>query len=110
MALGKVQEDMKKYADRHRGKAEEYRVGDLVLLSTKDLKYQMVGRRMEKLMERFVGPYRVKSIVSTNTLELELPSTVKIHLVVNVSRVQRYTGQVEGQRKEMPQLVVIEVS
>ena len=47
---------------------------------------------MEKLMERFVGPYRVKSIVSTNILELELPSTVKIHLVVNINRVQRYTG------------------
>jgi len=44
----------------------------------------------------------------TNTLELELPSTVKIHLVVNVSRVQRYTEQVEEQRKEMPQPVVIE--
>jgi len=47
---------------------------------------------MEKLMERFVGPYRVKLIVSTNALELELPSTVKIHPVVNVSRVRRYTG------------------
>jgi len=68
-ALSKAQEDMKKYADRHRGEVEEYRVGDLVLLSTKDLKYQMVGRRMEKLTERFVGPYKVKSIVSTNVIE-----------------------------------------
>ena len=42
-----------------------------MLLSTKDLKYQMVGRRMEKLTERFVGPYKVKSIVSMNTIELE---------------------------------------
>ena len=87
---------MKKYANRHRGEAEEYRVGDLVLLSTKDLKYQMVGRRTEKLTERFVGPYKVKSIVLTNAIELELPNTVKIHPVVNVSRVQRYTSQVEG--------------
>jgi len=107
-ALSKAQEDMKKYADRHRGEVEEYRVGDLVLLSTKDLKYQMVGRRTEKLTERFVGPYKVKSIVSTNAIELELPSTVKIHPVVNVSRVRRYTNQVEGQKKEMPQPVVIE--
>ena len=60
---------------------------DLVLPSTKDLKYQIVGRRMEKLTERFVGPYKVKFIVSTNAIELELPSTIKIHLVVNVSRV-----------------------
>ena len=72
-----------------------------MLLSTKDLKYQMVGRRTEKLMKRFVGPYKVKAIVLTNAIELELPSTVKIHLVVNISRVQRYTKQVEGQRKEL---------
>jgi len=86
-ALSKAQEDMKKYVDRHRGEVEKYKVGDLVLLSTKDLKYQMVGRRMEKLTERFIRPYKVKSIVSTNAIELELPSTVKIHPVVNVSRV-----------------------
>jgi len=107
-ALVKAQEDMKKYADRHRGDAEEYRVGDLVLLSTKDLKYQMVGRRTEKLTERFVGSYKVKAIISTNTIELELPNSIKIHPVVNVSRVRKYTSQVEGQRKEKPQLVVIE--
>jgi len=53
-----------------------------------------VGRRTEKLMERFVGPYKVKSIVLTNVIELELPSIVKIHPVVDVSRVRRYTGQV----------------
>jgi len=63
---------------------------------------------MEKLTERFVGPYKVKAIVSTNAIELELPSTVKIHPVVNVSRVRRYTEQIEGQRKELPQPVVIE--
>jgi len=106
--LSKAQEDMKKYADRYRGEVEEYEVGDLVLLSMKDLKYQMVGRRTEKLTERFVGPYKVKSIVSTNAIELELPSIVKIHPVVNVSRVRRYTSQVEGQKKEMPQPMVIE--
>jgi len=38
-ALQKAQEDMKRYADRKRGEVEEYKVGDLVLLSTKDLKY-----------------------------------------------------------------------
>jgi len=107
-ALGKVQEEMKRYMDRKRGDVDEYKVGDLVMLSTKDLKYQMVKRRTEKLMERFVGPYRIKKIISSNAVELELPSMVKIHLVVNISRIQRYIGQVEGQRKEQPAPVVIE--
>jgi len=107
-ALGKAQTDMKKYADRKRSDIEEYKVGDLVMLSTKDLKYQMVGRRMEKLTERFVGPYRIKKIISLNAIELELPSTVKMHPVVNVSRIRRYVGQVEGQKKEQPLPVIIE--
>jgi len=39
VALGKAQEDIKKYADRRRSEVDEYKVGDLVMLSTKDLKY-----------------------------------------------------------------------
>jgi len=33
-ALRKAQEEMKKQADKHRGKVEEYKIGDRVLLST----------------------------------------------------------------------------
>ena len=106
--LEKVQKEMKKYTDRKKGKADDYKVGDLVMLSTKDLKYQMVGRRTEKLTERFVGPYKIKKIISSNAVELELSSTVKIHPVVNVSRIQWYVEQVEGQRKEKPAPVIIE--
>jgi len=42
-ALTKAQKEMRRYADRKRREAVEYKVGDLVLLSTKDLKWQMVG-------------------------------------------------------------------
>ena len=58
-------------------------------------------------MEQFVRPYQVKGIILTNTIELDLPSTIKIHPVVNVSRVQRYRNQVEGQKKEWPVPVII---
>jgi len=98
---------MKKYADKKRREVDDYKVEDLVMLSTKDLKYQMVGRRTEKLTERFVGPYRIKKIISLNAVKLELPSIVKIHSVVNISRIQRYIGQVEGQRKEQLAPVII---
>ena len=105
--LGKAQEEIKKYTNKKRGEANEYKVGDLVMLSTKDLKYQMTSRRTEKLTERFVSPYKVKKIISANAVKLELPSTIRIHLVVNVSRIHRYIGQVEGQRKEQPTPVII---
>ena len=44
MALSKAQKEMKKYVDKKRAKVNKYKVKDLVMLSTKDLKYQMVGR------------------------------------------------------------------
>ena len=106
-ALKKGQEDMRKYADRKRSDIDEYKVGDLVMLSTKDLKYQMVRRRTEKLTKRFVGPYKIKEIISLNMVKLELPSIVRIYLVVNVSRVRRYVGQVEEQRKKQLAPVII---
>jgi len=83
-------------------------VKDLIMLSTNNLKYQMIGRRTEKLTERFVGLYKIKKIVLTNAVELELPSTVRIHPVVNISRIYRYIEQVEEQKKKQQALVIIE--
>jgi len=68
----------------------------------------MKGRRSEKLTKCFVGPYKVKGIISSNTIELELPKSIRIYPVVNVSRVQLYKPQVEGQKKIPPKLVIIE--
>ena len=67
-----------------------------MLLSTKDLKYQMQEKRTEKLTEWFVEPYKIKKIISINIIKLNLPSIVKIHPVVNVSRVYRYKDQMEN--------------
>ena len=39
------------------------------------------------MTEWFVEPYKVKGIVLTNAIELELPSSIKIYPVVNVSQV-----------------------
>jgi len=69
-ALEKAQEEMKKFADRKREEGEEYKVGNLVLLSMKDLKWQMKRRRLEKLTECFVDLYKIKGIISSNVVEL----------------------------------------
>jgi len=106
-ALEKAQEEIKKYANRKRMEIDKCKVGDLVMLSTKDLKYQMVKRRTEKLMKRFVEPYRIKKIVLSNIIELKLPSIVKIHPVVNVNKIHKYVGQVEEQKKKQLAPVII---
>jgi len=43
-----------KIHNRKRAKVNKYKVRDLVMLSTKDLEYQMVRKRTEKLIERFL--------------------------------------------------------
>ena len=85
VVLEKAQKKIKKYIDRKQREEEEYKVENLVLLSTKDLKWQMVEKRLEKLIEQFIGSYRVKGIISTNTIKLKLSSSIKIHSIVNVS-------------------------
>ena len=107
-ALKKAQEEMKQYADRKRREEDKYQKGDLVILSTKDLKWQMKERRIEKLTEQFISPYKVKRVVSTNAIELELPLTIKIYPVVNISRVRLYKPQIKSQRAVPLQSVVID--
>jgi len=68
----------------------------------------MKEKRSEKLTEHFMGLYKVKGIISSNVIELELPKSIKIHPVVNVSRVQLYKPQVEEQKKIPPKPVIIE--
>ena len=67
----------------------------------------MVRRRLEKLTKQFMKLYKVKGIISTNVIELELSSSIKIHFVVNISQVWLYRPQMEGQKKTPPKLVII---
>ena len=74
---------MKRYADRGRKETEKWKKGDRVLLSTKNLVFK--ERPSKKLTERYMGPYAIEEVVSSNTVKLQLPSSMRIHLVVNVS-------------------------
>jgi len=93
---------MKRQADKNRKEVEEYRVGDKVLISTKDFSMELRKRVTKKLMEKFIGPYVVRKIVSENAVELELPALLRIHPVVNVRRIVKYKEQVERQKKIPP--------
>ena len=105
-ALRKTQEKMKRYADRGRKETEKWKKGDRVLLSTKDLVFK--ERPSKKLMERYVGPYAIEEVVSSNAVKLKLPSAMRIHPVVNVSRIVCYKEQVKGQKKEEGKLIKVE--
>jgi len=105
-ALRKTQEEMKKYVDRGKKESEVWKKGDRVLLSTRDLVFK--ERPSKKLMERYMGPYAIEEVVLSNAVKLQLPSSMRIHLVINVSRIVRYKEQVKGQKMEEGKPVEIE--
>jgi hypothetical protein len=83
----KAQERQKKYADRHR-RSLTFGIGDRVLLSTENLRERMNGA--PKLLERFIGPYAVKRVISSTAYELDLPKSMRLHPVFHVHLLQPY--------------------
>ena len=106
--LVKSQEEMKRQADRSRKEVEKYRIGDKILISTKDFSMELMKRATKKLMEKFIGPYVVRKTVLENMVELELPALLRIHPVVNVRKIVKYREQVEGQKKIPPPPVKVD--
>ena len=106
VALRKTQEEMKRYADRGRKEMEKWKKGDRVLLSTKDLVFK--ERPSRKRTKRYVGPYAIEKVVSLNVVKLQLPSSIRIHPVVNISRIVHYKEQVKGQKKEEGKPIKVE--
>ena len=90
VALVRSQEEIKRQADRNKKEAQEYRVGDKVLISTKDFSAELMKRVIKKLTEKFIGPYVVRKIVLENVVELELPASLRVYPVVNVRRLVKY--------------------
>ena len=68
VALKKAQEDMKRQANWERRETENWKRGDRVMLSSKDLMFK--ERPARKLVDRYVGPYAIKEVVSTNAVKL----------------------------------------
>jgi len=62
---------------------ENWKKGDRIMLSTKDLVFK--ERLVKKLVDHYMGLYTIEEVVSTNTVKLQLLTSMRIHLVVNVS-------------------------
>jgi len=65
-------------------------------------------RLTKKLMERYVGPYVIEEVVSSNAVKLKLPSSMRIHPVVNVSQIVWYKEQVKGQKVQEGKPIEVE--
>ncbi|KAJ9527667.1 hypothetical protein QJQ45_025945, partial [Haematococcus lacustris] len=78
------------YANKAR-RDVEYKVGQKVLLSTKNLKLQPGKAR--KLIPRYVGPFEILLLVGAVAVKLDLPASMsRLHPVFHVSLIKPYTG------------------
>ena len=76
----------KKYYDKkHRDVG--YKVGDLVLLSTRNLKMKGTPSKLQK---RFVGPFKVLETIGEQAYRLALPEEWRIHPVFHISLLREW--------------------
>ena len=83
--LQQAQERQKKFADQRR-QDHVFKSGDNVMLSSANL--NIPGG--SKFTARWLGPFKVLDVISPVALRLALPSTMKIHPVIHVSRLKPY--------------------
>ena len=79
----------KQAADQVR-RVSDIEVGDLVLLSTR---YFLLRSSPGKLKPPFVRPFQVTKAVGANAFALELPTTMKVHPLFNVSLLCKLQGE-----------------
>ena len=92
-ALVQAAEDMARFYDAHHGPTPEYAVGDLVWLSSKNVK---TTRPMAKLSDKWLGPFPVLAKVNANAYRLQLPSDWKIWNVFHVVLLHKHHGDTLG--------------
>jgi len=76
------------------------------MLSTKELVFK--EKPVKKLTERYIRPYKIEELVSRNAVKLKLPASIRIHLVVNISKIEKYKKQVREQRVKELKLVEVD--
>ncbi|MEN9524269.1 MAG: hypothetical protein RL536_338 [Candidatus Parcubacteria bacterium] len=80
--LKSAQDDYKRFADRRRSKGPDFKVGDKVFLSSKNIK---TLRPKKKLTPKYFGPFKIIQKINDVAFRLDLPPTWKIHNVFHIS-------------------------
>ena len=81
----------KEYADRHGRKNKNiFTLGQLVLLSTKDLpKDALPNMQSTKLVPRFIGPFKIVRCLG-DAYTLDIPTKMRLHPTFYVGRLKEY--------------------
>lgn len=84
-ALQRTTERNRLIADRRRSSAPQYAPGQQVWLSTKNLPLKTESK---KLSPRYIGPFKILSLVNPVAVKLQLPRTLRVHPTFHVSQLK----------------------
>jgi hypothetical protein len=94
------------YANRTRMLGPNFTVGDLVWLSSKNVK---TNRPCKKLDAKRLGPFPIQEKYSDTVYKLQLPATLAIHPVFHVSLLEPHqTNDIPGRKQPPPPPVITE--
>jgi len=85
--LEEAQERMRQYTDPTRKEPPAYQVGDLVMLSGRNIKTRRPSRKLD---HKNHGPFQIEKIVSPLAVRLTLPRKWKIHNVFHMLLLEPY--------------------
>eukprot|EP00955_Chlamydomonas_euryale_P026653 281103-Chlamydomonas_euryale.AAC.1 len=80
-----------KYANMKR-RDVEFQVVDQVWLSAKAVRLPDAEHTKRKFSPRFHGPYKIVEKISPAAYKLQMPKTMKIHPVINISFLKEYVN------------------
>jgi len=85
--LEAAQERMRRYTDQDKKEPPAYQVGDLVILSRRNIKTRHPSKKLDHNNH---GPFQVEKIISPLAIRLTLPRKWKIHNVFHVALLEPY--------------------
>ena len=95
--LNSIKKQQQYYNLHHR--AVEHRVGDLVLLSSKNVSFKNIPAKLQK---KFVGPFEVVEKIGSQAYRLKLPESWKIHDVFHISLLKKWKTAVFRAENDEP--------
>ncbi|KAH9143472.1 hypothetical protein AeRB84_012535 [Aphanomyces euteiches] len=90
-----VQDRQKNCYDRRRSSVE-FKLGDLVMLATRNIplkQHTLPIRTKSKLVPRPIGPFEIVEVINPNAMRLKLPPNMnRLHDVFNVDRLKHHVA------------------
>ena len=104
--LSRAQARMKHFANQHRQDNPEYQVGDLVMVSTRNMRTRQACK---KLAANRIGPFRIIKRVNNVAFKVELPEQLRVHNVFHVSLLEPYNvNQIPNRVTTPPPPVIVD--